>query len=87
MKDIKLIEIGAKVKDSIEAVWALGLSLEELETLEAFVDQQEALVPLLNPNLIQKHGFKLFDQAKRRIELLKPILELQELEKEGKIKK
>lgn len=79
-----LVKIGAKINDSIKAVWAVGLSIEELEKLEAYINQQETLTPLLNPNFIVNFGFKLFNQAKERIKLLKPIIELQQKEKEGR---
>lgn len=80
----ELTEIGVKVNDSIEAVWAQDLNLEELGRLEAYITQQEVLTPLLNPNFILEHGFKLFDHAKERIKSLKPILQLKEKEKEGR---
>lgn len=83
----ELTEIGVMVNDSIEAVWKVGLSIEDLGKLEAYINQQEVLQPLLNPNFIQRFGFKLFDQAKERIRLLKPILELREKEKEERRKK
>ena len=83
-KEVELIEIGGKVNASIKAVWAVGLTIKEMDKLEAYVNHQETIAPLLHPSLIQKHGFKMFDQAKRRIELLRPILKLKELEAAGK---
>ena len=74
----ELIEIGKKINDSILAVWNIGLTIEELEIFEAYIHKQEIVAPLLNPSFIQKHGFKLLDGAKKRIELLKPIIQLKE---------
>ena len=74
----ELKRIGEKVNDAIEAVWAVELTLKELEELEAYIQHQETVTPLLNPGFIQKHGFKLFDEAKNRIELLRPIIKLKE---------
>lgn len=71
-----LIEIGKKINDSIEAVWKSELTVDELDAFEEYIRQQETVAPLLNPNFIQRHGFKLFDEAKKRIELLKPIIRL-----------
>ena len=74
----ELIKIGKKINDSIEAVWKSGLTIEELDIFEEHILHQETILPLLNPNFIQRHGFKLFDEAKKRIELLKPIIRLKE---------
>ena len=78
----QLLEIGLKINKAIEAVWKSGLTIEETERLEAYINQQEVLAPLLNPTFIVNHGFKLFDQAKERIRLLKPIIQLKEKAKE-----
>ena len=78
----ELVKIGEKINDSIEAVWKIGLTAEEVGSFENYITHQETIVPLLNPNFIQQHGFKLLDQAKERIRLLKPIIELQQIEKE-----
>lgn len=80
----ELIEIGRKINNSIQAVWTLGPTIEEMETLKTYMQQQETILPLLDPTFIAQHGFKLFDQARDRIKLLKPILELKEKEKAGK---
>ena len=74
----ELNKIGKKINDAIEAVWKTGLTLKELAELEAYIQHQETITPLLNPNFIQKHGFKLFNEAKKRIELLRPIIKLKE---------
>ena len=76
----ELTGIGEKVNNAIEAVWKSGLTAKELEIFEAYINHQETIVPLLNPNFIQKHGFKLFNRAKERIKLLKPIIKLKETE-------
>ena len=80
----ELIGIGRKINNSIQAVWTVGPTIKEMEVFETYMQQQETILPILNPTLIAKHGFKLFDQAKDRIKLLKPILELKEKEKAGK---
>jgi len=80
----ELIGIGIKINDSIRAVWKLAPTEAEMETLETYMQQQETILPLLDPTFIARHGFKPFDQAKRRIKLLKLILELRKLEKEEK---
>lgn len=80
----ELIGIGVKVNDAIQAVWKERLTIKELEELEAYMAHQETILPLVDPTFIVEHGFKLFDQAKDRIELLKPIIELQQKEKEGR---
>ena len=74
----QLLEIGFKINKAIEAVWKSGLTIEEIERLETYINQQEVLTPLLNPNFVVKLGFKIFDQAKERIKLLKPIIQLKE---------
>lgn len=79
----KLTKIGVKVNDAIQAVWKLGLTVKELEELEAYMAHQETILPLVDPTFIVQHGFKLFDQAEERIKLLKPIIQLQQKEKEG----
>ena len=80
----ELVGIGAKINLTIQAVWTLGPTEAEMDTLETYIQQQETLLPLLDPTFIVQHGFSSLDQARRRIELLKPILELRELEKKEK---
>lgn len=72
----KLIETGIKINRAIQAVWETELSIKELEEFEAYINHQETIMPLLNPNFIQKHGFQLFNEATERIKLLKPIIRL-----------
>lgn len=76
----KLLEIGKKINTAIEGVWGSGLTLKELEEFEAYIQHQETVTPLLNPNFIQKHGFTMFEEAKRRIELLRPIIKIKKNE-------
>ncbi len=81
----ELIGIGCKINLAIQSVWKLGPTIEEMGKLETYMNQQETILPLLDPTFIAQHGFKLFDQAKERIELLRPILKLKEKE-EGRKK-
>lgn len=81
-KTKKLTKIGLKVNNAIEAVWKTRLTIKEIEELEAYMAHQETILPLVDPTFIVQHGFKLFNQAKERIKLLKPIIELQQKEKE-----
>ena len=74
----ELGKIGDKVNKAMEVVWAVGLTIKELDALEEYIRHQETLAPLLNPGFVQKNGFKLIDEAKKRIELLKPIVGLKE---------
>ena len=74
---IELLAIGIKINKAIEAIWKCGLSIEELEEFEDYINHQETIMPLLNPSSFQKHG-KLFNDAKERIELLKPILQMKQ---------
>lgn len=74
----ELTVIGRQINHAIKAVWNSGLSVKDLEKFEEYINHQETLTPILNPNFIQKNGFKIFDEAKERIRLLKPILELEE---------
>ena len=76
----ELNDIGIKINRAIEFIWELELTVQELEMFENYINHQETITPLLNPNFIQKHGFKMFNEAKRRIELLRPIIKLKELE-------
>ena len=76
----ELIKIGKKINDSIKAVWKSGLTIEEIDIFEEHIIHQETILPLLNPSFIQGNGFKLFDEAKKRIELLRPIIRLKEEE-------
>jgi len=80
----ELTEIGIKINRAIQAVWKSELSIKELETFEAFINHQETIMPLLNPNFVQKYGFKMFDEAKERIKLLKPIIKLKDSQEGGK---
>ena len=80
----ELIGIGCKINLAIQSVWKLGPSIEEMGKLETYMNHQETILPLLDPIFIAQHGFKLFDQARERIKLLRPIIELQQKEKEGK---
>ena len=82
MKD--LVKIGVKINDSIEAVWEIGLTAKEMEKLEDYIREQETILPLTDPTLMRQDGFKLLDQAKERIKLLKPIIELKQIEEEGR---
>ena len=79
-----LTKIGVKVNDAIRAVWKLGLTVGDIEKLEEYLKHQETIIPLVDPTFIVNHGFKYFQQAEERIKLLKPIIELQQKEKEGK---
>lgn len=74
----ELMEIGIKIHMAVAAVWGVGLTLKELEAFENYINHQETITPLLNPNFIVEHGFVAFDEAKKRIELLRPILKLKE---------
>ena len=76
-----LMDIGIRINKSIADVWNSGLSIKELEEFEDYINRQETIAPILNPNFVQKHGFKMFDKAKERIELLKPIIKLKEKER------
>ena len=82
MKD--LVKIGARVNDAVQAVWEKGPTVKEMEALEAYINQHETLTPLMDPAFTLRHGFKLFGQAKERIKLLKPILQLKESEREAR---
>lgn len=74
----ELTVIGIKINNAIKAVKDSGLTVEELEIFENYITHQETVAPILDPTLIIKLGFSMFDQAKKRIELLKPILELED---------
>lgn len=74
----ELTVIGIKINNAIKAVKDSGLTVEELEIFEDYIRHQETCAPILDPTLIIKLGFAIFDQAKKRIELLKPILKLEE---------
>ncbi len=80
----ELVKIGVKINDSIQAVWEIGLTAKEMESLEDHIREQETILPLTDPTLMRQSGFKLLDQAKERIKLLKPIIELKQKEKEAK---
>jgi hypothetical protein len=80
MSKDKLVKIGEKVNDAIEAVWELKLNIKEIEKLEEYIAEQETILPLTDPTLMREDGFKLLNQAKERIELLKPIIELKQKE-------
>ena len=80
----ELIGIGAQINLAIQSVWKLGPSIEEMEKLETYMNHQETILPLLDPTFIAQHGFKLFDLARERMKLLRPILALKEKEKAGK---
>jgi len=74
----ELTVIGRQINHAISAVWNSGLSVKDLEKFEEYITHQETITPILNPTFIVKHGFKMFDEAKERIRLLKPILKLEE---------
>ncbi len=80
----ELIGIGCKINLAIQSVWKLGPTIEEMGKLETYMNQQETILPLLDPTFIAQHGFKMFDQAKERMDLLRPIIKLEQKEKEGK---
>lgn len=79
-----LTDIGIRINKAIGAVWNSELSIKELEEFEAYINHQETIMPLLNPNFIQKHGFTMFNEAKERIKLLKPIIRLKDSQEEKK---
>ena len=74
----ELTVIGRQINHAISAVWNSGLSVKDLEKFEEYITHQETIAPMLDPTLIQKLGFKMFEEAKVRIRLLKPILKLEE---------
>ena len=74
----ELLKTGRRINAAMQAVWNSGLSVKDLEKFEEYILHQETLTPILNPNFIQEHGFKMFDEAKTRIRLLKPILKLED---------
>lgn len=80
----ELIGIRCKINLAIQSVWKLGPTEAEMDALETYMRQQETILPLLDPTLIIQHGFKIFDQARERMKLLRPIIELEEKEKEGR---
>ena len=77
----ELIGIGCKINLAIQSVWKLGPTIEEMGKLETYMQQQETILPLLDPTFIVQHGFKMFDQAKERMDLLKPVIKLEKKEK------
>jgi len=81
---MNLVRIGKKINKAIEAVYNSGLSIEELLEFEDYISHQETTAPLLNPGLISKHGFGMFDAARSRVKLLKEILQLRDSEKRVK---
>lgn len=78
----ELIGTGCKINLAIQSVWKLGPTIDEMEALETYMQQQETILPLLDPTFIAQHGFKMFNQAKERMELLRPIIKLKA--KEGR---
>jgi len=74
----ELTVIGRQINHAISAVWNSGLSVKDLEKFEEYITHQETITPILNPTFIVEHGFKMFDEAKERIRLLKSILKLEE---------
>lgn len=82
----ELVKIGAKVNDAVRAVWKKGPTVEEMENLKDYIQEQETILPLTDPIFIQQNGFKLFNQAKERIELLRPIIELKQKEEDNEPK-
>ena len=76
---IELLAIGIKINKAIEAIWKYGLTIEELEEFEEYINRQETVMPLTDPSSFRKHS-KLFDKAKERVRLLKPVIKLKEEE-------
>ena len=75
-----LMDIGIRINKALADIWNSELSIKDLEEFEDYINHQETVAPILNPNFVQKHGFKMFDKAKERIELLKAIIKLKEKE-------
>lgn len=73
----KLIKIGQKIDSAIKAIKNVGLNEKEIEEFENYIRQQETISPLINPTNYREIS-KMLDLAKTRIELLKPIIELEE---------
>ena len=80
----ELIETGCKINLAIQAVWKLAPTMAEMEVLETYIREQETILPLLDPTFIVQHGFSSLTQARRRVGLLKPIIELEQKEKKEK---
>lgn len=80
----KLLKIGEKINNAIQAVWNTKLTIKELEEFEAYINHQETVLPIMDPSFIQKHGFKMFNEAKERIKRLKPIIQLKSIEEDKK---
>lgn len=81
----ELTGIGKKVNNAIEAVWKSGLSIKEVEKFEDYITHQETILPITEPTLVLNGVFKILDRAKERLKLLKPIIQLKEKEKKGRL--
>jgi len=73
----ELIEIGKKINKAIMAVKEVGLTQEEISKFAKFINHQETIQPLVDPTNFYKNS-KMFDMAKKKLEVLKPIINLEE---------
>lgn len=73
----ELVEIGKKINKAIIAVKKIGLTKKEISKFEEFIIHQETIQPLIDPTNVHQ-TFIMLDMARKRLVVLKPIINLKE---------
>lgn len=81
MESIKeLVEIGASidqiVKESNRILQHTGLTKADLAAFERYLEEQDALMPMMNPTAWMQGGAKAIPLAKARVELVRKIMDV-----------
>jgi hypothetical protein len=78
-KTIKeLTEIGASIDkiitESNRVLQHTGLRKEDLDTFAEYLEEQDALMPMLNPTAYMNGGAKAIPLAKARVEVVRKLM-------------
>lgn len=81
MKTIKeLVEIGASIDkiitESNRVLQHTGIQKEDLDAFASYLEEQDTLMPMLNPTAYMQGGAKAIPLAKARVELVRKLMEV-----------
>lgn len=71
-------EIGSRIGETFTQIEMIimitGLTLEDLKKFDAYLDNQDTMMPLINPTYWMKGGDKQIKEARERVEALRSII-------------
>ncbi len=74
-------KIGLVMQSLAINIVAMDLTRSDIEAFMAYLDEQDAIMPLIDPTAWQRAGRHGIPKAKRRCEVLLPLVDLVQEEK------